>query len=398
MPVRCGQMDRFNSMKNGTPKDPAPLIEQLGEALRKQIRAGKLGRNGQLPSVRELAAQYRVSKSTVANAIAQLKEQGLLHTARKRGVYLANGKHATHPQPVHTGTIGVYARGTNDILRERVYFDAFNGIRKAAEEHGHTVLYLGNDSNDESRPLSLPLGIRDIDGLVYIVTSVPNRKFLREMKRRSMPLVMMDSAAPEFKIDSVLIDNVSGSKHSVQRLIDCGHRRIAFLNSTHGQSAAERLAGYREALAAAGIAFDPKLVTNSLPTVESGRDAMQRVLKQQQQPMAAFAFSDFHALGAILAVETAGLSVPNDFSVASFGNEAGAFADAMGKRLATTDVNMVEMGRASTEQLLNRIGGFAGPPQTVRMKCGWIEGNTIASPATHSKSVTRVKKSGGSLV
>jgi DNA-binding LacI/PurR family transcriptional regulator len=372
-----------------------PLAEQLGDTLRKQILAGKLGRNGRLPSVRELAQQHNVSKSTVANVISSLKRQGLLHTAFKRGVYVADGKAPATTKKKRTGTIGVYARGTGDILCERIYFDAFNAVCKSAEEQGSTVLYLGNDDGTESDPLSIPLGMRDIDGLIYIVTSEPSQKFLREMLRRSMPLLMMDTFDERF--DCVMIDNIGGSWMAMQRLLEKGHRRIAFLNSTHGQSAVERLAVYREALEKNGIKFDPRLVSNSLPIVGDCREAMRALLKHG--PTAVFTFGDYHALGAIIAAEALGFAVPQDLSVMSFGNQAGTFAEGMGKHLCTIDANMPELGRLSAGLLLKRIADPGRPVESVRVKCRFVEGNTISRcPAASNRRVLSVQKRRRKLV
>jgi DNA-binding LacI/PurR family transcriptional regulator len=156
-------------------------------------------------------------------------------------------------------------------------------------------------------------------------------------------------------------------------LIALGHRRIAFLNSSNGQSAAERLTAYHEVLGEAGIAFDPQLVKQIPSMVDEGRHAMAALLPLK--PTAVFTFSDFQALGAMLAAETAGLRVPEDLSIASFGNEAEAF----GKNLTTVDVNMPTLGTSATDLLVQRINGQVEHPQTLRVKCRLIVGRTTAA-------------------
>lgn len=93
------------------------------------------------------------------------------------------------------------------------------------------------------------------------------------------------------------------------------------------------------------------------------------------KPTAVFTFSDFQALGAMLAAETAGLRVPEDLSIASFGNEAEAF----GKNLTTVDVNMPTLGTSATDLLVQRINGQVEHPQTLRVKCRLIVGRTTAA-------------------
>ncbi len=353
--------------------DSAPLREQIGDVLRQHILDGKFA-DGRLPSVRKLAQEYKLSKSTVANAITELKQQGLLRTTLKQGVYIASGDAQKRPEKKRTGRIGVFAHGSDDILRDRIYFDAFNGVRRAASARGFNVLYMGSEVSDEDHE-TVPMGIRDIDGLIYVVSRLPSEKFLREIVRRNIPLVMFDSRDAKQSLDCVLVDNVEGAKTVTRHLIGLGHRRIAFLNSAGGQSAPERLEGYRHTLEEAGIEFDPNLVAGITPLVSNGRSHLRAMLPLK--PTAVFAFSDFLGMGAILAAEDAGLSVPKDLSIASFGNEAAAtYKECTGRELTTVDVDMAGMGAEAVKLLLKRLEGSTEPPQVVRQPARLIIGNT----------------------
>ena len=356
--------------------DTSPLREQMGEVLRKHILEGKFGANGRLPSVRKLAQEYKLSKSTVANAIAGLKQQGLLRSTLKQGVYIASGAAPKRSDKKRTGRIGVFAHGSDDILRERIYFDAYNGIRRAATARGFSVLYMGSEVSDEGHE-TVPLGIRDIDGLIYVVSRAPSEKFLREIVRRKIPLVMFDSRDEDRALDCVLVDNFDGTKLVMRHLLGLGHRRIAFLNSAGGQSAPERLESYKQCLEEAGVSFDPKWVSNIQPLVSNGRSNMRSLLPLK--PTAVFAFSDFLGMGAILAAEDAGLTVPKDLSVASFGNEAAAtYKECTGRELTTVDVDMAAMGAEAVNLLLKRLEGGKEPPQVVRVPAKLLIGNTTA--------------------
>jgi LacI family transcriptional regulator len=322
----------------------------------------------------------------VANAIAALKQQGLVRSTLKQGVYICKGASPKPTARKRTGRIGVFAHGSNDILRERIYFDAFNGIRRAASAHGYNVMYLGSEMSGDAGDggESMPLGVRDIDGLIYVVSHLVSEKFVREIRRRKIAIVIFDSRDEEQKVDSVLVDNVEGTKQVMRHLIGLGHRRIAFLNSSGGQSAGERLQGYRESLNDAGLAFDPNLVKRSAANVTSGRVAMRELLPLK--PTAVFAFSDFLGMGAILAAEDAGLTVPNDLSVASFGNEALAYYEVTGRTLTTVDANMGTMGIEAVALLLQRLAAGKAPPQVVRGPIKLIIGNTTSKPKS-SESV-----------
>src|SRR5471030_908239 len=96
--------------------DTAPLRQQLEETLRQHILEGKFT-DGRLPSVRTLAKEYQLSKSTVANAIAKLKQQDLLSTTHKQGVYVLNSPANRTSVRKRTGRIGICAQGVGDLLR-----------------------------------------------------------------------------------------------------------------------------------------------------------------------------------------------------------------------------------------------------------------------------------------
>jgi LacI family transcriptional regulator len=239
------------------------------------------------------------------------------------------------------------------------------------------VLYLATENGDENSS-EMPFGIRDVDGLVYLISYMVSKKFVAEVVKREIPIVMVDSRDTRFNIDSVLLDNIEGSKLAVRHLTGLGHRRIAFLNSSGGQSAPERLEGYREALREAGVPFDPRLVKKGSSKIADGRNMMRELLPLQ--PTAVYAFSDYLALGAITAAEDAGLTVPGDLSVASFGNEAQGYGECVGHALTTVDVDMQGMGAAAVELLMKRMSGSTEPSEVVRVKSNLLVGTTTAKP------------------
>jgi LacI family transcriptional regulator len=359
-------------------ENPFPLREQLEDALRREILDGRFRHGERLPSVRELAATFRVSKSTAANAIRHLRQQGFLRTREKKGVFLPSRAGGSAPRRQRTGNIGVFAQGAGDALRERPYFETFNGISGLAEARGCKVLYLGTAEADaEERNAATPLGIRDIDGLVYIIVERPSGTFVREIRKRDLPFVTTDWFDAEFGADGVVMDNLTGTREVMRHLLGLGHRRIAFINSLGGQSAEERLAAYKDGVAEAGLPFDPRLVRSAVPHVMGGRDAMRELLPLS--PTAVFAFSDFLGLGAILAAEADGLAVPDDLSVACFGNEGAALAQGLGKRLTTVDVDFREMGRAAAQALLKRMDGHNGPAEMIQVEARLVVGDTTGA-------------------
>jgi len=353
----------------------ANLRDQLEDKIRSQILEGRFKKQARLPSVRELAATYSVSLGTVANALARLKKQGLLQTRKKKGIFLSTGagKREAHRK---TGNIGVVVQGVGDALRDSNHFAAFNGVRNFAAERGYKVLYLGTRQTfSEASEPELPFGIRDVDGVIYMISDTPAQPFMRAVQKLNLPIVMTDWFDSALKTDGVLIDNFAASLAMMRHLLDFGHQRIAFINSPIGPTSEERFEGYRKTLEENGIPFDPRLVRISTSDMPSGQAAMSDLLPLN--PTAVFAFNDYLARGAIQAVQARGLAVPEDISVAGFGKQSAAPNQA-GQKLTTVEFNMEQMGATSAQLLFRRIDGYQGSPELGRVPAKIIPGDTTA--------------------
>ena len=133
---------------------------------------------------------------------------------------------------------------------------------------------------------------------------------LADLVRDGFPVVLQGSL-PGLDAPSVDVDNIAGARMAVEHLVALGHRRIACITNAPVvyTAAAERLAGYRLALAAAGIAFDPILVEEGGFDAPSGHRAMAAILGRAL-PDAVFVASDVVALGVLAALRSAGHAVP----------------------------------------------------------------------------------------
>ncbi|HYF51915.1 MAG TPA: GntR family transcriptional regulator [Planctomycetota bacterium] len=350
--------------------DPASLREQLEDALRKRVLDGEFSGLKRLPSVRALASEFHVSLGTVSNALASLKRQGVLSARRKKGIFLL---HEPPKRRKRTGNIGVLVEGGGDPMQDQMNFAVFNGVRAEAADAGLNVMYLG--PRERTAAGALPKGIREIDALAYVINVAPDPRVIRKVAERDMPVVMTDWFEAKLSADGIVIDNDSAAKASIEHLLRQKHRRIAFINST-GQSADERFAAYRSCLEDAGISYDPRLVTSATPNVLEGQQAMRALL--EQRPTAVFTFNDYLAIGAVLAAQSKGLSVPRDLSVVGFGNQGEVLAQGLGLRLATIKVDFVEMGRVAARQMLKRLKGDHAPASKILVPGVLVKGETTA--------------------
>ena len=178
---------------------------------------------------------------------------------------------------------------------------------------------------------------------------------LAELVRDGFPVVIQGSH-PGLDVPSVDVDNEAGARLAVEHLLALGHRRIACITNAPlaYTAASERLTGYREALAAAGIAIDPDLIAEGAFDAQSGHRAMAEILARTT-PEAIFVASDVVAIGAIAGLRDAGLTVPRDVSVVSF--DAIPLAAYLDPPLTTIRLPAYDLGLAAGRAILERIAG-----------------------------------------
>jgi LacI family transcriptional regulator len=189
--------------------------------------------------------------------------------------------------------------------------------------------------------------------LVPALCSAETIKFLQS---HHMPVVVVDRRVPDVKVDIVRCDSEQGACQLTQFLLSLGHRRIAALSGPQNVSTAiDRIAGYRQAMADAGLGYAPELVFHGTFRQESGYQMALQALALQPRPTALFAANNFIALGAYRALREASLRVPEDMSLVAFDDLPAALV--MEPFLTVAAQPAYEMGQKATELLLARLSG-----------------------------------------
>jgi LacI family transcriptional regulator len=156
------------------------------------------------------------------------------------------------------------------------------------------------------------------DGVITFATD-PNDPLLPLLKQSKTPLVVLGSHPQFADITSVDVQQREGAYHAVNHLLSLGHRRIAMITGLlHDPAAVGRRDGYAQALEAAGLPVAPELIVEGDWTPQRGYTAMQHLLGLPQRPSAVFVANDMMAVGAIRAINEAGLTVPHDVALVSF--------------------------------------------------------------------------------
>lgn len=168
--------------------------------------------------------------------------------------------------------------------------------------------------------------------------------------------VRMGSAALDVSTRMVASNDREAVREAVQYLIEMGHRRIGLVAGPHGfRSAAERRAGFEEALKNAGIVQPRSLITEGTYRFESGQQAGERLLDQLPRPTAIFCSNDEMAAGVLHVARQRGLDVPQDLSIVGFDDTT--LASHIWPPLTTVRWPIASMARSAALKIVGGIDG-----------------------------------------
>jgi DNA-binding LacI/PurR family transcriptional regulator len=240
------------------------------------------------------------------------------------------------------------------------YFGELAGlIITAAQERDWNVLIEQTQGTRERERASLAsLGPHLIDAAIVSPEALEADDFVE--LGPDVPMVMLGEHAVDVAIDHVAIDNVLAARTAVAHLVSMGKRRIAVIGQNPRRAtAALRLAGYRAALAEAGLPHIDDLVAPATNYHRrDGAQAMAALLDRPDPPDAVFCFNDLLAVGALRTAADRGLKVPEDLSVVGFdGTEESAYSL---PSLTTIAPDKNAIARTAVELIHRRI--TAGEP------------------------------------
>ncbi len=190
--------------------------------------------------------------------------------------------------------------------------------------------------------------------VVYNIASPFTPVLIRGIQVANKPYVFVYRLFDGSYTNSVLADDRHGARLAVEHLVKLGHRRIAYINGPHDwNSSKDRLAGYQDVLAQYGIPYDPALVEEGTWEVQSAYPLAKKYLGLPERPTAIFAANDLMALGAIYAIQDAGLNVPKDIAVVGYDDRD--IANCSKPTITTICPPSFEMGKLAAQVMVDRL-------------------------------------------
>jgi DNA-binding LacI/PurR family transcriptional regulator len=308
-----------------------------------------------------------LNNSPVATSIPSATKQRI-HAAAKKFAYRPN-LHARMLRSRLTNTIGIIA----PELSEGYFTGVMLGVEQSLLQEGFlyfTVSHLGqSDLKDEYQELLMR---RRVDGFLLVNTQLTLNV--------TAPVVGISSHSATPGVTNIMLDHTVAARLALRHLYDLGHRRIAFMKgqrySLDSEARWQSIVNIAQEI---GIIVHPELcifLEENIWTPKLGYPPVRDLLARTRDFTALFCFNDTSAIGAIRAIQDAGLTCPNDISVIGFDDII--VAEYFNPRLTTVRQPLFKMGKAAAELLIRRIQSPDGPyPQDV-----WFEPELIVREST----------------
>lgn len=282
-------------------------------------------------TLQDVATHVGVSAKTVSNVVNghALVSEDLRERVHGAIIELGYRPNLAARQ-LRSGRSGMIALALPDLMQPYFAELAAHTVR-AAQEREITVLVTQTDSSPQAEQrIADGIGMPLTDGLIFHPMALSPQNL--ENRLDTTPLVLLGEQVGMPNAPQVRVDTVASARSAVEHLIARGRRRIAAIGVQHSdtaQAAEFRLSGYREALTAAGIPVDERLIRQTRRFERAdGADAATSLVESGVDFDAIFAINDLLALGAMHVLSKRGRRVPEDVAVIGYDSIAeGAFSN-----------------------------------------------------------------------
>ncbi len=347
--------------------NPLPLYHQLRMALLDRIGAGEFRPGDPLPSERQLAADYEVSRITVIQALKALEREGVIERRQGQGTFVVEPTRRERKSLASNRTVAFLA----PVLTDPFLFDIVRGVERIATHHGyHLVMMCSHEDPAQEASLIREAQTRGVHGaVVYPIQGDASHAVFQDLLAQGYPFVFIDRYYPGLSVDRVVTDDHDAAYAITDRLIQHGHRRIAFVTwyEVTCTSVRERIAGYRAALYQHHLDPHPGLIWRDLyvgDKKDGNNPEHLRRLLHLHRPTALIAVNFIIAGYLLDDLQRCGLRVPQDVVIAGFDLDHPSIRSPLTRPAAIQQG--AELGQAAARLLIDRIeGGYQGPARHI---------------------------------
>ncbi len=310
------------------------------------------------PTLEDLAGHSGVSIATVSRVInasgpvSDDAEQRVKHAIEELGFTPKRKRRKSQTKPLVIACIvPEFMNPANTMI--------ITGVQDEAEKMAAHVMIVPVSEKPGSLHSNLNLfKAVTVDGIILAHVGVQAKEILEACKSRDLPMVVLRKDVPTYHAVRIDADRENGMYQGTKLLIGLNHRDIGYLcGSSDSEFADSKLRGIQRALEEAGLTLKPELHRVCLPTVDDGFRVATNLLSlpPEQRPTAIITYNDLVAIGALHAIRSAGLSVPDDISVVGFDNIP--LSSHTNPPLTTIAQPHYQKGQMAVQTLVNRLSG-----------------------------------------
>ncbi len=321
-------------------------------------------------TLKDIAERLNVSITTVNRALKDHPD--ISKNLKEKVCFLAEQLHyrpnhfASSLRTNHSGLLGVLMPKIIHYFSSTV----LSGIIKTSNKNNYQVIIGETDNNIETEKASLLNMMNSgVDGILIAVSNnTTNEDHFAAMQKENIPLVFFDKVPDHIDGPKVLTNDKKGAMLATEHLIEEGYRNIAHLKGqAASRNAAPRFMGYKTALQKHAIPFNEKMVRQCLvASEEEGYELTLELMKMRRKPDAIFAVNDETAIGALAALRSLKIKVPQQVGVVGFSNtKAGMYVQ---PALSSVEQFGSDIGKVATEILIDMINAGTGVTELMHRK------------------------------
>jgi LacI family transcriptional regulator len=304
-------------------------------------------------NIKDVAKRAGVSTATVSRVF---NHSGLVDDETGRRV-LQVAKQLHYTPNLAGRSLSTRKSNAIGLLLPDLYGEFFSeiirGVDETAQKNKYHLLVSSSHNDREEIEAALQMTRGRVDGVIVMSPDLDARS-LNENIPNTLPIVLLNCYVDGGAFDSINLDNFGGAYAMTKHLIEHGHKDVAMIKGPDkNYDAAERLRGYRSALREGGVLHDASLEVAGSFSESSGYDAVRQLLSKPNRPTAIFAANDTTAIGALSALQAAGIGVPEEVALAGFDDIP--IAQYLRPSLTTVRVNIHDLGAYSTDRIIHAI-------------------------------------------
>ncbi|MDY5729925.1 MAG: LacI family DNA-binding transcriptional regulator [Eubacteriales bacterium] len=310
-------------------------------------------------TIKELSEYCGISVSAVSKAlngyadIGEETKQKVLLAAQKLG-YRPNAM-ARNLKIGKAFQLGVvYLEESGSGFTHNYFSPILEAFKNEAERRGYEISFLSaNFTGNYGTKMSYleHSKYRKVDGICVVCCNYEDPQII-ELAQSELPFISIDQQVNHQ--DCVVSENYAGMKQLTDYVIEKGHQLIAYVHGEGGTSQKERILGFCKSLEEHGIPLPKEyLVESKYHNPECARRAVRSLLKLAKPPKCILVSDDFAALGAMDAIDEAGLHIPNDISIAGF--DGVPILQMLKPKLTTVRQDTERIGRLAADLLIDKI-------------------------------------------